>query len=62
MTLKSIGTKRYEVELIEAESGQYRIKTQIYGNEKIEFSEPVRDYNMATAIFDAKIKKLEGDS
>lgn len=61
-TLKSIGTKRYEVELVEVDSGQYCIKTHIYSQEKIDFSELIRDYNVATHIFDAKVKKLEGDS
>ena len=60
-TIKSIGTNRFEIELVEVDSGKYCIKTHIYNEEKVDFSELINDYNNAAYLFDIKVRELEGN-
>lgn len=58
-TVKLIGTKRYEIELLETKYGWYYIKYEIRGN-KVNFISPLYDFNIASSIFNEKYDELEG--
>lgn len=57
--IKGVSTNRYELELFETASGLYMVRSQsLYG---INDSEPVRDYKLASDLFELKYDELEGN-
>lgn len=59
LTVKMIGTRRYEIALIEiVESGKYMV---IYSKENDNYcSDEISDYSMASSLFDIKLAEIEG--
>jgi len=60
ITVKSIATPKFEIKLIEAESGRYFI-TYSTGSKEPVFSEAIIDLNTAFFLFDRKLADLEGN-
>lgn len=56
--IKSIGTKNFEVTLLQLDSGSYCVLT--VQDEKEVFSEPIRDLTNARFVFEAKFIELQG--
>ncbi len=59
--IKCIGTKRFEVELFQLESGFYCIKHDNKKEGKVAFSETINDFKTASFMFDLKVQELEGN-
>lgn len=57
-TIKSIGTKNYEIMVVELPNGQYQVMYEAKGS--VYKSDPVNDYNTALFFFDVKLQLLEG--
>lgn len=58
MTVKSLLTNRFEIELIQDRNGRYCIRYTNRGEEK--YSEWITDFLTASYLFDAKLQELEG--
>lgn len=56
--IKSIITKRFEVELFQYDDGAYCIRYKISDEDK--YSERITDYGTASFMFDLKVADLEG--
>lgn len=56
--VKLIGTKSYEVEMLEGNAGYY-IRYERRGDES-EYSELIGDFNLASFLFDLKVSELAG--
>lgn len=59
-TIKSIITPRYEVRLVQVESGAYRVAFNSKLNKEPILGEPMDDYNLASLVFDNKVQELDG--
>lgn len=59
VTIKMIGTRRYEIALLEiVENGKYMV---IYSKENENYcSDEILDYNMASSLFDIKLAEIDG--
>ncbi len=60
-TIKSVETKRYEISLMQADSGLYYIRYSKQGHPKPITSESIKDLNTALCVFDVKIEEFEGN-
>lgn len=58
-TIKLIGTKNYEVSLIETDNGKYRVLNTTLGETRD--SGDIVDYKLASALFDMKLQELDGN-
>jgi hypothetical protein len=59
-TIKSIDTKLFKVELLEVEKG-YEVVWERFSKEKNYTTvETIKDYGIATYLFDLKVRDLEG--
>lgn len=59
--VKSVATKRYEIALVEADSGLYYIRTEIKGaDRKSEITDGMEDLRIAFHAYDVKLNELEG--
>lgn len=56
--LKSVATKTFEVALVEANSGYYYILYEV--QDKVTQSESIKDFAIASFLYDAKLRELEG--
>lgn len=61
VTVKKIGTKRFEVELTQQEDGQYVVKSRVKGQECDNRSEEINDFKTASHLFDLRFADLEGN-
>jgi len=59
-TIKKITTRRYEIVLVQLESGAYRIAYEGTMTDEPNISEPIDDYKTASMLFDLKLQELEG--
>jgi len=59
-TIKAIYMTRYTVELVEASSGDYVVVHYNGSTQGINYSEAIKDYNMASYLFDLKVDELSG--
>lgn len=59
LTVKMIGTRRYEIALIEiVHNGKYIV---IYSKENENYcSDEILDYGIASSLFDMKLAEIEG--
>lgn len=59
VTVKMIGTRRYEIALIEiVENGHYMV---IYSKENEDYcSDEMMDYGTASSLFDMKLAEIDG--
>ena len=59
LTVKMIGTRHYEIALIEiVNNGHYMV---IYSRENENYcSDEIRDYGTASSLFDIKLAEIEG--
>lgn len=58
-TVKSIHTKRYSVELVKVNELYYiRYEKSVIHGEKL--SEAIKDYSLASYLFDLKLNEFEG--
>lgn len=59
ITVKMIGTRRYEIALIEiVGNGKYMV---IFSKENENYcSDEISDYNVASSLFDIKLAEIEG--
>lgn len=57
--IKTIVRPSFEIRLLETESGAYRVCYEQSGKEP-HIGEPIRDYSLASTIFDLKLIELEG--
>lgn len=58
-TIKSISSRNFDISLVQAASGGFRVLYAKGGGE-VTMSEPVFDYKMAAYMFDVKLQELEG--
>jgi ABC-type iron transport system FetAB ATPase subunit len=58
ITIKSLYTRTFEVEMLQDMYGRYQIRFKKLDREK--FSEWISDFSTASYMFDLKIKELEG--
>ncbi len=58
--IKSISTSRYNVELLET-NHEYVIKYDNNAYTGVNYSELIKDYKIASELFDMKVDELEGN-
>lgn len=59
--IKALNTSRYTIELFQTPSDSYVIKYRNNKNYATSFSEPMKDYKMASYMFDLKADELDGN-
>lgn len=60
--IKSLGTKRFEVELYQLDSGKFCVKSSksIDPESEANYTEAINDLTTATIIFDTLVRQFEG--
>lgn len=58
--VKSVITNRFEVTLFELASGHYLLAHVSFLVQDPHLSEKMSDYNIASSLFDIKLRELEG--
>lgn len=59
-TIKAISTRRYEIELVQLDSGHFRISYEGSMTDEPVIGEAIQDYKLASELFDLKVQELEG--
>ena len=59
-TVKHVGTQRYEVSVLVDQDGMYTIAYQTIYDNRVNYSENIQDYLMASQLFDMKLMELQG--
>ena len=60
-TVKMIGTRLFEVVLIQQDSGIYIIQYHRKSDSGFDYSEDIQDFKTASFLFDLKVQEMEGN-
>lgn len=59
-SIKTLVTRRFEIQLVQLENGTYRIAYEGTMTDEPVLGEPIADYKTASMLFDLKVQELEG--
>jgi hypothetical protein len=59
--VKSVGNRRFDIDLLQVDSGKFYIRYTNSETGASDFSEAINDYGTATYMFDLKLMELEGN-